>query len=349
MEMINLVNQWKRGICVSIWFTVCYGFIFGLTPNHTYAQTTTDLPVLKVGVLKFGTINWQMDVIKHHKLDILNNFKLEVRPFASKNASAVALQSGAVDIIMTDLFWVSRQRSQGKPYVLMPTVKATGGVYTATKSTLASLFDGQQRSIGVAGGSVDKNWLLLKAYAKHQGFKLSKHFKPKFAAPPLLNRFMLAGELDASINFWHYNSRLEAAGMHVSLPLKTMLSTLGINNDVPLLGWVFEEQFATESAKLLKRFMRASFAAKRQLSKYPSEWERIAHLIKAENNAVLQILQSHYPNTLLTIFTQIEVKATQQLFEVYQGLGGHELLGQDTSFDPNIYWSEAKQVWQNQQ
>jgi hypothetical protein len=51
----------------------------------------------------------------------------------------------------------------------------------------------------------------------------------------------------------------------------------------------------------------------------------------------------------LTTFTQSEVKATQQLFEVYQGLGGHELLGQDTSFDPNIYWSEAKQIWQNQQ
>lgn len=346
---MNSLNLWLRGICVFIWLTVCCGFIFGLTPNLTYAQTSSELPVLKVGVLKFGTINWQMDVIKHHKLDILNGFKLEVRPFASKNASAVALQSGAVDIIMTDLFWVSRQRSQGKPYVLMPTVKATGGVYTATKNTLASLFDGQQRSIGVAGGSVDKNWLLLQAYAKQQGFELSKHLKAKFAAPPLLNRFMLAGELDASINFWHYNARLDAAGMHVVLPVTTMLSTLGITTDIPLLGWVFEEQFATESAKLLKSFIHASFAAKRQLSEDPSEWDRIAHLTKAENNTVFHTLQSHYPNTLLTTFTQSEVKATQQLFEVYQGLGGHELLGQDTSFDPNIYWSEAKQIWQNQQ
>ena len=346
---MNSVKLWQGRLCDSLWLIVCCGFIFGLTSSLAHAQAQTELPALKVGVLKFGTINWQMDVIKHHELDTLNGFTLEVRPFASKNASAVALQSGAVDIIMTDLFWVSRQRSQGKPYVLMPTVKATGGVYSATGKNLTSFFDGTQRAIGVAGGAVDKNWLLLQAYAKHQGVELSTHFKAKFAAPPLLNRFMLAGDLDASINFWHYNARLDAAGMQLVLPVTTMLSTLGIHTDIPLLGWVFDEKFAAESDKLIKGFISASFAAKQRLTQDPAEWDRIAHLTKAENKTVFNTLQSHYPNTLLTTFTDSEITATQQLFDVYHSLGGHDLLGQQTAFDSNIYWSEAKQIWQSQQ
>lgn len=334
-------------VLVSFWCIVVYG----LAPNITQAKalTVTPLPILKVGVLKFGTINWQMNVIKHHKLDAANGFSLEVIPFASKNASAVALQSGAVDIIMTDLFWVSRQRSQGKPFVIMPTVKATGGVYTTKGTSLTSLMDSKTHSIGIAGGSVDKNWLLFQAYAKQQNINIADQLNVKFAAPPLLNRLMLSGDLDSSINFWHYNARLEAAGMVLVLPVTTMLSSLGIQSDIPLLGWVFDENFATESSLLLKGFLRASFSAKQRLSEQSEEWERIAHLIKAENETVFNRLRTYYPETLLTNFTINEINATQQLFDVYRSLGGHDLLGQKTAFDANIYWSEAMPIWLSQQ
>ena len=73
-------------------------------------------PTVRVGVLKFGTVNWEIDVIKHHQLDKKYKFNLEVTPLASKNASAVALQSNAVDIILTDWLWVNRQRFEQKSY-----------------------------------------------------------------------------------------------------------------------------------------------------------------------------------------------------------------------------------------
>jgi hypothetical protein len=34
-------------------------------------------PVLRIAVLKFGTVNWELDVIKHHGLDKANGFTLE--------------------------------------------------------------------------------------------------------------------------------------------------------------------------------------------------------------------------------------------------------------------------------
>jgi NitT/TauT family transport system substrate-binding protein len=135
-----------------------------------------------VGVLQFGTINWEMDTIIHHELDNANGFSLEVHNFARKNASAVALQSGAVDIILSDLFWVSRPRSQGKAYVLMPKTEASGDVKTHSEKSAEQLLQNTDQSIGIVVGAVDKNWLLLQAYVKHYNIDLSAHLTPKFAA-----------------------------------------------------------------------------------------------------------------------------------------------------------------------
>ncbi len=68
---------------------------------------------VRVGVLKFGTVAWELEVIKHHGLDRKAGFELEVVPFASTLATKVALQAGALDVIVSDWFWVSRQRAAG--------------------------------------------------------------------------------------------------------------------------------------------------------------------------------------------------------------------------------------------
>ena len=54
---------------------------------------------IRVGTLQFGTVNWEMDVIQRNKLAEQENLNLEVVPLASKNAAAVALQGGAVDVL----------------------------------------------------------------------------------------------------------------------------------------------------------------------------------------------------------------------------------------------------------
>ena len=60
-----------------------------------------------------GNLNY-----KELQLDNKNNFDLEIVELASKNAAAVALQGGAVDMIVTDWFWVSRQRNEGRNFSL---------------------------------------------------------------------------------------------------------------------------------------------------------------------------------------------------------------------------------------
>jgi len=44
------------------------------------APASADLPTVRVAVLQFGTLNWEMDVIRHHQLDHKYGFNLDVTP-----------------------------------------------------------------------------------------------------------------------------------------------------------------------------------------------------------------------------------------------------------------------------
>jgi len=314
---------------------------FNCLPLH--ANTSPDLPNVRVGVLKYGTVNWEIEVIKHYQLDKKHNFDLQVMPLSNKNASAVALQSNAVDIILGDWLWVNRQRFNGKSYTLAPTSIATGGLYIKNNSSIKSLTDLTQSKIGVAGGSVDKNWLLLQAYAqkKHQ-LNIKDTSEIVFATPPLLNRLMLRNDVDAAINFWHYNARLSANGFSLLVGLPQMLKEFGINNNVPLLGWVFDQNWAIEKQSLLTAFLKASKEAKQLLLLCDEEWQRIRRLTKAENEAVFTALKDEYRRRALHRFTADEIKASEQIFAILAQQGGRNLVGKATTLAKETFWQTNK-------
>ena len=144
---------------------------------------------IKVGSLQYGSVNWELKLIKELELDKKNNFNLEIIELASKNAAAVALQGGAVDLIVTDWFWVSRQRSEGRLFSFVPHSMAAGGLIAPKDSKIVEDVDLKNKKIGIAGGQVDKGWLIFRAfYKKKYGEDLIKLSKPIFGAPPLLNK-----------------------------------------------------------------------------------------------------------------------------------------------------------------
>src|ERR1044071_1627332 len=68
---------------------------------------------VRIGVLKFGTVSWALDTMKQHKFDAANGIDVEIVYFAGEEATNVAMLAGAIDMIVTDWLWVSRQRSEG--------------------------------------------------------------------------------------------------------------------------------------------------------------------------------------------------------------------------------------------
>ncbi|MGF1642324.1 MAG: ABC transporter substrate-binding protein [Thiotrichales bacterium] len=297
---------------------------------------------LRVGVLNFGTVNWELDVLQHHKLDEREGVRLEVVPLASKSATHVAIQGGAVDLIVTDWLWVTRQRGEGLDYTFVPASGLTGAIVVRGDAGIDTLADLRGKRVGVAGGPVDKSWLLVRAYSrKALGEDVAKFAAPSFGAPPLLNELALRGEIPAVLNYWHYNARLEAAGFRPLLAVDDVVRALGVERKLPLVGWVFRERWARENGDTLARFLRAANAAKRLLAESDAEWLRIKPLLKAENDATAHALREAYRASVIDCFGAAEVDASAVIFGILAEEGGAELVGKQTQIAPGTFWKDS--------
>ena len=115
---------------------------------------------------------------------------------------------------VADWIWVARQRAAGKDYVSIPYSKAVGGVVVPGDSPAATLQDLAGGKVGIAGGPLDKSWLILRAYAEQEyGMDLKGGTEQVFGAPPLIFKSGLKGEVDGAINFWHFLAKMKAAGI----------------------------------------------------------------------------------------------------------------------------------------
>lgn len=293
---------------------------------------------IKIGVLAFGTVNWELDVLKYNKLDKKYGIDVEVVKLASKHAVAIALQSKSVDIIVNDWVWVNRQRASGKNFSFYPYSKAIGALYVNDKK-INSLIDLSGKTLGIAGGSVDKTWLLFRAYYKN---KYGKDFKnminPIFAAPPILYKKMSNNSLTAAINFWHFNAKLDSKGIKRLLGVKEIFKEFKINGDVPLIGWTFNREFANKNKNTINSFLQASYETKKLLSSSNEQWNRIRPLMKVKNDQMFEALRSGYINGIVKNFSTIHIENSKKVFNILYQEGGQNLVGKSTNLDAKTFW-----------
>lgn len=294
---------------------------------------------VSVGVLKFGTVNWELDVIKHHGLDKAEGIELHVLGLASKNATSVALLAEEVDIIVTDWIWVSRQRAEGEGFTFVPFSTAAGALMVPANSPIRSLGDLKGKRLGIAGGPLDKSWLVLRGLAKRaHGFDADKQVDKVFGAPPLLNQQILAGRLDAVVNFWHFAARLEAAGLRRVLGVTAMTRALDIDSEVPLIGYVFDEAWGEARRDRLNGFLRASRRAKRILLESDAEWARLRPLMRVPDEATFLALRDGYRRGIPAHWGPAERADAKKLFTILAEQGGEKLVGRSRVLQDGTFW-----------
>lgn len=298
-----------------------------------------DRPVVTVGVLKFGTVSWELDVIRHHRLDEAAGFELKLMELASGQAAQIALQGGAVDMIASDWLWVARQRAAGAELTFIPHSAAVGALMVPAASPITSVPDLQGKRIGVAGSPIDKSWLLLKALARDRyALDLESAATPVFAAPPLLNQKVATGELDAVLNFWPYAARLQAAGMRTVIGVDGMMRQLGLSADVPAVGFVFHEGWAKANPAALGGFVAASREAKAIMARSDAEWDRLRPLMKAEDEATWAALRDQFRAGIPRRWTAEEREAAAKLYGLMAKLGGRDLVGGAMTLPDGTFW-----------
>ena len=296
---------------------------------------------IKIAVLKYGSVNWEYNVIKHHELDKKNNINLQKVEVTNKDASAVAFLSKSVDIFVTDWIWVSKQRNKGNLVSFFPYSSSAGGLMIKKNENINSLLDLKNKKIGVAGGSLDKSWLFLRAYVikKYEKDPLT-FFKTSFAAPPLINGLLRNNQLDAGYNYWNYTARLEALGYVELLTLNDILPYIGIKGELPLIGYVFRDNFFQQNKITLNGFISASNEAREILKTSNSEWQRISKMTGANSQLMLEKIRDSFRKGIPSDNHKLMEKNIRNAYDVLSQIGGEDLVGSSSSLSPGTYWNK---------
>ncbi len=296
-----------------------------------------EAPVLRAAVLQYGTVNWELDVIKHNQFDAKNGFTLEVQGVAGGSAAKVAFQGGEADVIVSDWLWVARQRAAGKDFVFIPYSRAVGALMVPGDSDAKSLADLKGQKIGIAGGPLDKSWLILQAYAEQEhGVDLAGETEQVFGAPPLIFKTALQGELGGAINFWHFLAKMEAGGMKPLVTVDQAAEALGLDTQTPLLGYVLKGDLLRDNPELVNAMANASRNAKDLLAKDDAEWDRLRPRMKAKTDAQFDALKAGF-RAGIPDAGPVDEEAAAKMLALMAKLGGEDLVGKAQDLPDGIF------------
>ena len=282
--------------------------------------------MVTIGVLKFGTVSWLLDTIQANGLDKAEGVDLEIVPLASTQATTVGLQG---------------------EFTFSPFTTALGAIMVPPYSPIKTLGDLKGKRLGVAGGPLDKSWLLLVAYAlRIANLDLRAETKQEFGAPPLLAERAKQGELDAVLNFWPYAARLEAAGFTQLIGVEDVVRELGAKGEVSMVGFAFSEAWAKENSQAIQSFLRAAVKADEILATSNEEWDRLKKLM-GENDpsfdeATFDALRRRYREGIPERSVTENEADAKVLYQFLRELGGEKLVGPATELAPGTFWHGGK-------
>ena len=293
---------------------------------------------VRIVAQRTGTLAWELDVARHHGLDQKAGLTFETVMLASPMAQKVALKGATADVIVADWIWVARERALGGSLLFYPYSSTAGALMVPPGSTLKTLADLRDRSIGVGGDAIDKSWLLVRALAARQGVALTRDARISYGAPPLITEKARQREFDAVLTYWNFSAKLRAEGFTVLMDMVDVEKALGAADGVSMLGYVFDHSWAQADRGRVDRFLSVMKQAKAILTRSDEEWRRIAPLVQVGDDASLQALRDAYRAGVPNRAIAAEAADANALFKVLLETGGAELVGPVRTFDAAMFY-----------
>jgi NitT/TauT family transport system substrate-binding protein len=293
---------------------------------------------IRIAAQKTGTFAWEIDVVRAHGLDKEAGLTLQITELASPEAGKIALRGGSADLIMSDWLWVSRERTLGAKLVFYPYSSTIGSIMVPGASPIKTLADLKGKKLAVAGGPLDKSWLLLQGALKQDGIDLKTQATIAYGAPMLLAEKTLQGEMDATLNYWNICAGLEAKGFRRLIGIEELLPKLGAKGRTSMLGYVFHEQWAAANRDTVSRFITVARKAKEILATSDGEWTRIAPLVGAPGPTALKFYRDRYRQGIPRRPIDEEEADARVLYRVLAALGGRGLVGSANELEAGTFY-----------
>jgi NitT/TauT family transport system substrate-binding protein len=233
---------------------------------------------------------------------------------------------------------VSRERALGSKLVFYPYSSALGAVMATAASPIRALADLKGHSLAVAGGPLDKSFLLLQAALKQDGVELKQQATVAYGAPALLAAKTLRGEFDATLNYWNICADLEAKGLRRVAGIEDILPKLGARGPSAMLGYVFDERWAAQHGDAVARFIAVTRRAKEELAASDDAWQRVAPLAGVTDAGALKILRDRYRGGIPHRPIAEEEADARILYGVLARLGGAALVGPAPELAPGTFY-----------
>ena len=296
---------------------------------------------LRIGVQTTGTFAWQLDVIRRHGLAERAGLDLQITEFASTDAGKLAVNSGSVDIAVVDWLWVARARALGAKLQFYPYSSAVGAIMVKNDSPLKSLEDLKGHVLGVAGGPLDKSWLIVQAAALRGGVDLKRTATLQYGAPPLIAQKLRQGEAEASLNFWNFCASLETQGYRRILEVRDAEAALGLKEPVAVIGYVFSEPFAAAHKSAIDRFIAITREADNIMLKSDEEWDALRPLMNAADEPTFRAYRDRTREGMPRRSVASEASDAAALFKTLAAIGGPDLVGPSQELDRSLYYQPS--------
>jgi NitT/TauT family transport system substrate-binding protein len=305
------------------------------------ASTRAAAETLRIGLQTTGTFAWQLDVIRRHGLAENAGLDLKISQFASPDAGKLALNSGAVDLAVVDWLWVARARALGAKLLFYPYSSAVGAIMVKDGSPLRGIEDLRGHVLAIAGGPLDKSWLIVQAAATRRGIDLKRDATLAYGAPPLISQKLQQGEAEASLNFWNFCASLETKGYRRIFEVRDAEAALGLTEPVALIGYAFSEQFAADHRSAIDRFIAAAQKADDIMLQSDQEWDALRPLMNADDDKTFAAYRDRTREGIPRRPIAAEEADARTLFKALASTGGAALVGPSQELDPGLYYRPA--------
>jgi NitT/TauT family transport system substrate-binding protein len=266
---------------------------------------------------------------------------LKISEFASPDAGKLALNSGSVDLAIVDWLWVARTRALGGKLLFYPYSSAVGAIMVKSASPLRGIEDLKGRVLAIAGGPLDKSWLIVQAAATRRGIDLKRDATLQYGAPPLMSQKLQQGEAEASLNFWNFCAWLKTHGYRSILDVRDAEAALGLNQPLALIGYAFSEAFAAGHKSTVDRFIAVAQKANDIMLHSDQEWDALRPLMNAEDDRTFNAYRDRTREGMPRRPIAEEEADARTLFKALASAGGMRLVGPSEELDPGLYYRPA--------